>query len=432
MKSVIAFGLGAMLAATASSAQVVISKGKTSNMSCSGAICTATAPQAVLNVRTLKKMLRAGDATVDSAAAGSIDLEVPLSWTHASTLTLAGGDGIVFAAPLRDLGKGGLAITVANDQVWPNLVFQGTGTITFKDLESTLTINGVTFKLVNSVKSLARAVSARADAIALADDYDAGPDGPYKRAPVQTYGGAFEGFGHTIANLQIDDQHGDNYNGLFTILGGYIVDFRLTAVNIKTAFGECVGGLVGIEEGHTHRVFISGDIVGNVTFHAGGLSGCDQNSVNSEDQASVNVTANGAGGFSGFEQGSVTNSFATGNVQGVTEAGYPDPQAGGMFADVQSGTVTGVYSTGLAQSPSFAGGFAGAVPVLGGNFSSVYWDTTTSGLDMGCGEGTCNNVTGLTTAQLQSGLPAGFDPLVWGQDASINNGMPYLLGNPPH
>ena len=28
-------------------------------------------------------------------------------------------------------------------------------------------------------------------------------------------------------------------------------------------------------------------------------------------------------------------------------------------------------------------------------------------------------------------LPAGFDPAIWGQNASINNGYPYLLANPP-
>jgi hypothetical protein len=40
-------------------------------------------------------------------------------------------------------------------------------------------------------------------------------------------------------------------------------------------------------------------------------------------------------------------------------------------------------------------------------------------------------ITGLSTAQLQSGLPAGFDPTVWGENANINSGLPYLLANPP-
>ncbi len=40
-------------------------------------------------------------------------------------------------------------------------------------------------------------------------------------------------------------------------------------------------------------------------------------------------------------------------------------------------------------------------------------------------------ITGLTDQQLKSGLPAGFDPKIWGSDPNINNGYPYLLANPP-
>ena len=40
-------------------------------------------------------------------------------------------------------------------------------------------------------------------------------------------------------------------------------------------------------------------------------------------------------------------------------------------------------------------------------------------------------ITGLTTAQLQSGLPAGFSRSIWGQNPDINGGLPYLLNNPP-
>jgi hypothetical protein len=40
-------------------------------------------------------------------------------------------------------------------------------------------------------------------------------------------------------------------------------------------------------------------------------------------------------------------------------------------------------------------------------------------------------VTGLTSQQLKSGLPAGFDPCIWAEDKKINNGFPYLIANPP-
>ena len=63
--------------------------------------------------------------------------------------------------------------------------------------------------------------------------------------------------------------------------------------------------------------------------------------------------------------------------------------------------------------------------------TDVYWDTTTSVNTLGCGEGSAS-VTGLTTAQLQSGLPAGFDPSIWNESAGANKGLPYLLALGPN
>jgi hypothetical protein len=60
---------------------------------------------------------------------------------------------------------------------------------------------------------------------------------------------------------------------------------------------------------------------------------------------------------------------------------------------------------------------------------------TTSGItNPSQGAGNVSNqphITGLTTAQFQAGLPTGFDPTTWGEDPSINGGLPYLLALPP-
>jgi hypothetical protein len=40
-------------------------------------------------------------------------------------------------------------------------------------------------------------------------------------------------------------------------------------------------------------------------------------------------------------------------------------------------------------------------------------------------------ITGLTMAQLQSGLPQDFNKKVWAESPNINNGLPYLIANPP-
>jgi hypothetical protein len=47
------------------------------------------------------------------------------------------------------------------------------------------------------------------------------------------------------------------------------------------------------------------------------------------------------------------------------------------------------------------------------------------------GDGNVAGITGLTTAQFQSGLPTGFDPKIWAENPNINNGLPYLINNPP-
>jgi hypothetical protein len=68
-------------------------------------------------------------------------------------------------------------------------------------------------------------------------------------------------------------------------------------------------------------------------------------------------------------------------------------------------------------------------------FTDGYWDFDTSGItDPSQGAGTPPNdpgITGLTSQELQSGLPAGFRAKIWAQNKSINNGFPYLVANPP-
>jgi len=60
------------------------------------------------------------------------------------------------------------------------------------------------------------------------------------------------------------------------------------------------------------------------------------------------------------------------------------------------------------------------------NGAADYWDTTNFQGSYGC-----TGLAGLTDGELKAQLPAGFDPAVWGRDAAINSGYPYLLANLP-
>jgi hypothetical protein len=95
------------------------------------------------------------------------------------------------------------------------------------------------------------------------------------------------------------------------------------------------------------------------------------------------------------------------------------------------------YSTGAltAGSGSTIGGVIGSDQSIGGDLANSDWDLDTSGIDdPSQGAGNIPNdpgITGLTDTQLKAGLPGGFDPAIWAQRSSINNGYPYLLANPP-
>jgi hypothetical protein len=60
-----------------------------------------------------------------------------------------------------------------------------------------------------------------------------------------------------------------------------------------------------------------------------------------------------------------------------------------------------------------------------------YWDVTTSGTANGVDNTNQPGIVGLTTAQIQAGLPNGFDPAIWRENTKINSGLPYLVARPP-
>jgi hypothetical protein len=113
----------------------------------------------------------------------------------------------------------------------------------------------------------------------------------------------------------------------------------------------------------------------------------------------------------------------------------PELSLGGL-ASTSGGTIATSYSAGTvpATPAQYTGGLIGQFYNEGVN-ANDYWDLTASGIsDPSRGAGNVANtpgLMGLTTTQLKSGLPAGFDPAIWAQNPSVNNGYPYLLANPP-
>ncbi|MBA3811415.1 MAG: hypothetical protein H0X27_07200, partial [Caulobacteraceae bacterium] len=119
-----------------------------------------------------------------------------------------------------------------------------------------------------------------------------------------------------------------------------------------------------------------------------------------------------AGGLVGIagRAGTITYAYATG---AVTNPG--GGATGGLVAD-NAGAIQGAYAAGAVSGGAQRGGLIGLDhPSAPRAVADAYSDTD----------------AGLTTFPLRSGLPPGFDPTIWGQDASLNGGLPYLRATPP-
>ena len=201
-----------------------------------------------------------------------------------------------------------------------------------------------------------------------------------------------------------------------------------------------VGGLVGYiysTQGPAYGVdhsFATGTVRATGPEYAGGLVGSTYTALISNSYATGSVTGVDGlrvGGLVGWGQGSIMNAYATGSVTAGKNSSV------GGLAGYKDQPVDAAYSTGAvsAGSGSYLGGSIGEDGAGSNENEAIYWDLDTSGVsDPSKGAGNVANdggVSGLTSQQLRSGLPAGFLSTVWAQNPTINNGFPYLVGMAP-
>jgi hypothetical protein len=204
------------------------------------------------------------------------------------------------------------------------------------------------------------------------------------------------------------NKYGPELGGLASSNGGTI-SYSRAAVKVN-GIQSLVGGLVGYNGGSISQSSATGDVSGPF---AGGLVG-DNPAIVTGSYATGRVRARDEGGGligSNLAGSTVTNSYATGSV--TDGADY----VGGLIG-YNEGTISSSYSTGHINGTtgSLVGGVIGYDGSLSGSLDATYWDLDTSGItDPSQGAGNIANdpgITGLTTAQFQSGLPAGFEPTV--------------------
>ena len=479
LRGLVIIGAGLFCYTAAARADVTISADATSNMSCSAGVCSPTAVDAVLNVSDLENLLASGNVEVTTTGsgvqAGSIDVDAALSWPDANTLALDAYQSVTVEQPVSASGPGGLSLTTNDGGSDGLLLFLQKGNVTFSSLSSTLAIDGTDYALVNTLPLLATAIAANpSGAYALAAGYNASKDGVYATSPIPTtFTGSFNGLGNEISNLTINDtaqQYSGVNDALFSEVGtgGAVASIRIRGANVS-AVESYVAGVVGINQGMVLNTFAAGSFslnANNSNAPAAGLVGWNFGGTIMYSHANAQVTVsspeNGAAGLVGTSTGLILGCYATGTASmgdegfagglvignsGTIEQSYSRVKVSGQYdatlGGLVGGNVTAIvqsYSTGSVKDnrdghgEGYKGGFVGEDESNGG-ISLSYWDTSTSHIRRG-GEGAGTprrdpGITGLTTEQLQSGLPKGFDPNVWAEDPKINNGLPYLIDNPP-
>ena len=277
----------------------------------------------------------------------------------------------------------------------------------------------------------------------------------------------FSGLGHAVSNLSIN-RPASNSVGLFgsagpnatirdvglanvdivgnTYIGG-LVGWNYGLIKNSSVSGSMttgstpntgsnnmyVGGLIGYNWGHVRNSWTSGSVTGSVQY-VGGLIGLNEGYISaslgalgsvSHSYSSANVSGNGGhfGGLIGNNWGVVSNSYASGNVTGVSGSLYLGGLIGSNWNNVNNSYATGHVSSGTSSqfvgslmgdnqnslttvSNSYASGTisvgAGSTSIGGlvghntGTFANSYWDTQTTG------QGTSAGGTGMTTAELMT------------------------------
>lgn len=221
--------------------------------------------------------------------------------------------------------------------------------------------------------------------------------------PIPTFGGTFEGNGHTISGFSLDGEN--SRAGLFDTLQASAVINRLVVVGqvMSSGDGDIIGGLVGINYGKINSCSFEGTVRGAVSagglvginettgqmvncqfqgtvtgeHYVGGIAGQNTGSlIQCENHGEINTTAvevsadlsdisllrttesvpagTDIGGIAGFSSGVIQNCKNAGNV-GYEHMGY---NVGGIVGR-QSGYLDGCKNMGTVNGRKDVGGIAG-------------------------------------------------------------------------
>jgi len=238
-----------------------------------------------------------------------------------------------------------------------------------------------------------------------------------ERGPNEPFTGVFDGAGHIISNFQYACGYKTDYVALFGYVGGgEIKNLGLKDVAIKLSEGSCVATLVGFNEGTVSNCYATGSVWAD--YAVGGLVSINYGEV-SCCFAKTSVTSGpSAGGLVAYNPGSISNCYATGQVMG-------SGKVGGLVCQ-NWGTIVNCYATGWVMPGGHIppGGLVGLNCC--GDVIDSFWDTETSQMSHSDGG------TGLPTDEMQiisTFIDAGWDFVeTWG--IGENQTYPFLRQYP--
>jgi hypothetical protein len=179
-----------------------------------------------------------------------------------------------------------------------------------------------------------------------------------------SFTGHFNGGGYEVKGLRINrTASGTLYVGLFGYNDGTIDNLGIGGgtVSGSGSGSSSSGGLIGYNTGTITNCYATGDVSGSSS--SGGLTGVNSGTI-INCYATGNVSSSSSfsssssyfsGGLTGLNSGTITNCYATGNVF----SSYSSYSYSGGLIGYNGGAITNCYATGNVSSYSYSGGLIG-------------------------------------------------------------------------
>ena len=198
------------------------------------------------------------------------------------------------------------------------------------------------------------------------------------------FNGMFEGFGHTINGMQVNNSGNNTPTGMFGRIGenGFVRNLTISNPTVVGGTVDGVGALAGINNGGIEYVVIDGGSVTSSTNMTGGLVGFNNNIshpaqiFNSGSTATVTSSGDNVGGLVGASIDSILgNVYAEGAVTGHDTVGG---LVGGLWASSGSSSLINAYATGNVTGNYLVGGLVGETSTYT-TISNAYSDGDVTG-----------------------------------------------------